>query len=166
MGRGWKRTETCSVPRQSLTRQELYKISKRLFIVEDFHAKTERGVKQEIFAHFVLITLNRLFTNRADIELNSGQDSTSPSPHEASPDRKTNFKNAIHVLERGLEELLVLHERMKGVVQRVFRTILARHQRLRPKRSFIRRSMRPETKWHPSKEKKQAQKAAASAALA
>ena len=35
--------------------EELYKISKRVFVIEDFHAKTERGVKQELFAHFVLI---------------------------------------------------------------------------------------------------------------
>ncbi|MFB3126374.1 MAG: IS4 family transposase, partial [Candidatus Acidiferrales bacterium] len=41
--------------------EELYKVSKRLFTIEDFHAKTERGVKQELFAHFVLITMNRLF---------------------------------------------------------------------------------------------------------
>jgi hypothetical protein len=117
-------------------------------------------VKQELFAHFVLITLNRLFANRADLELNSGQRSPS-GPNEASPQHKTNFKNAIHVLERGLEELLLLQERMKGVVQRVFRTVLARHQRVRPNRSYVRRSMRPATKWKLSKEKKQAQKAAA-----
>jgi hypothetical protein len=144
--------------------EELYKVSKRIFIIEDFHAKTERGVKQEIFAHFVLVTLNRLFANRADVDLNPGGASTSPSPGHASPDRQTNFKNCIHVLDRGLEELLLLHERIRDVVQRLFRTILARHQRVRPNRSFIRRSMRPETKWHPSKEKKMAQKAQKAAA--
>jgi len=140
--------------------EELYKISKRLFVVEDFHAKTERGVKQELFAHFVLITLNRLFTNRADIELNPRRGSPS-TPDENVPQRKSNFKNAIHVLERGLEELLLLHEKMKGVVQRVFLTVLARHQRVRPNRSYARRSMRPHTKWTLTKEKRQAQKAAA-----
>jgi len=140
--------------------EELYKVSKCLFVVEDFHAKTERGVKQELFAHFVLITLNRLFTNRADLELNPGQRSPS-GPDEAAPPRKTNFKNAIHVLERSLEELLLLQQQMKDVVQRVFSTILARHQRVRPNRSYVRRSMRPHTKWKLSKEKKRAQKAAA-----
>jgi Domain of unknown function (DUF4338)/Transposase DDE domain len=139
--------------------EELYKVSKRIFIIEDFHSKTERGVKQEIFAHFVLITLNRLFANRADIELNSDPASTCQSPGSAPPNRKTNFKNCIHVLERGIEELLFLQKRIRSVVQRVFRTILARHHRVRPNRSFLRRSMRTETKWHPSKEKKQAQKA-------
>ena len=58
--------------------EELYKVSKRIFIIEDFHAKTERGVKQEIFAHFVLVTLNRLFANRADVELNPDGASTAP----------------------------------------------------------------------------------------
>jgi hypothetical protein len=140
--------------------EELYKISKCLFVVEDFHARTERGVKQELFAHFVLITLNRLFTNRTDLELNPVQRSPS-GPDEASPQRKTNFKNAIHVLERGLEELLLLHDQMKDVVQRVFLAILARHQRVRPNRSHVRRSMRPQTKWKLSKEKKRAQEAAA-----
>ena len=50
--------------------EELYKVSKRIFIIEDFHAKSERGVKQEIFAHFVLITMNRIFANQADADLN------------------------------------------------------------------------------------------------
>lgn len=143
--------------------EELYKISKRLFVVEDFHAKTERGVKQELFAHFVLITLNRLFTNRADLELNSDRRSTSFGPDEAAPNPdiiKTNFKNALHVLDRGLEELLLLRKRMIGVVQRVFRRILARHQRVRPNRSYPRRSLRPRTKWAPTKDKRRAQKAA------
>jgi len=80
--------------------EELYKVSKRIFIIEDFHAKTESGVKQEIFAHFVLVTLNRLFANRADIDLNAGPASNSQSPNPASPVHQTNFKNCIHVLER------------------------------------------------------------------
>lgn len=143
--------------------EELYKVSKRIFVIEDFHSKTERGVKQEIFAHFVLVTLNRLFANRTDIELNAGSASTTSTfqcPGPALPVRQTNFKNCIHVLERGLEELLLLHQRIRGVVQQIFTTILGRHQRVRPNRSFIRRSLRPETKWRSSNEKKQSQKAA------
>jgi hypothetical protein len=144
--------------------EELYKVSKRIFVIEDFHSKTERGVKQEIFAHFVLVTLNRLFANRADIELNAGPASTastSQSPGPATPVRQTNFKNCIHVLERGLEELLLLHQRIRGAIQRIFTTILGRNQRIRPNRSFLRHSRRPETKWRSSNEKKQqSQKAA------
>jgi hypothetical protein len=151
--------------------EELYKVSKRVFVVEDFHARTERGVKQEIFAHFVLVTMNRLFANRADTELNPGQTPSTVEPRDPSNGapssatvvgRKTNFKNCIRVLERSLEELLLLHQRVKGVVQRAFRAIVARHQRIRPNRSYPRRSMRPETKWH----RKRTQKVTASLAPA
>ena len=31
--------------------------------VDNFHGQSERGVKQELYAHFVLIALTRLFTN-------------------------------------------------------------------------------------------------------
>jgi len=153
--------------------EELYKVSKRIFVVEDIHARTERGVKQELFAHFVLVTMNRLFANRADAELNPSEPSTSkalrnaPSdvaPTAALPDRKTNFKNCIHVFERSLEELLLLHERIQGAVQRAFCAIVAQHQRIRPNRSYPRRSMRPQTKWRPSKEKKRAHKSTAAPA--
>ena len=144
--------------------EELYKVSKRVFNIEDFHGKTERGVKQEIFAHFVLITLNRLFANRADIELNSEGTSNPQSSGPGPVGRKTNFKNCIHVLEQGLEELLLFQRRITDVVQRLFRTIVGRYQRVRPNRSFIPRSMKPETKWQPSKEKRQAQKAQKAAA--
>src|SRR5690606_10712197 len=151
--------------------EELYKISKCLFVVEDFHAKNERGVKQELFAHFVLITLSRLFTNRADLELNRADLELNPDPRSpsalieaTSPARKSNFKNAIHVLERGLEELLLLHQQMKGVVQRVFRAVLSRRQGVRSNRHYVRRSMRPHTRWTMAKEKRQAKQAAAAPA--
>jgi hypothetical protein len=151
--------------------EELYKVSKRIIVVEDFHAKTERGVKQELFAHFVLITMNRLFANRADSELNPSEPSTCADLRDSSsgtastaPGRKTNFKNCVHVLERSLEELLLLHVRMKSAVQRAFHAIIGQHQRIRPNRSYPRRSMRPETRWRPSKDKKPPQKAIASPA--
>ncbi|OFV88276.1 MAG: hypothetical protein A3J75_01020 [Acidobacteria bacterium RBG_16_68_9] len=153
--------------------EELYKVSKRVFVVEDFHARTERGVKQELFAHFVLVTMNRLFANRADTDLNSTQTSALLNPHDSSnpapstatvQGRKTNFKNCVRVLERGLEELLLLHRHIKDAVQRTFRLIVGRHQRIRPNRSYLRKSMRPETKWHPSKESKQKKRTQSAAA--
>lgn len=148
--------------------EELYKVSKRVIGLEDFHAKTERGVKQEVFAHFVLITLNRLFANQADVELHSrGPSSPASSPPGLRPDTpaQTNFKNCVHVLDRGLEEILLLHHRIDTVIQRILPTISARHQRPRPNRSFSRRSLRPHTKWHPSKEKTMPQKARAATAI-
>lgn len=41
--------------------EELYKISKEFINVEDFHGKTERGIKQELYAHVLLINITRIF---------------------------------------------------------------------------------------------------------
>lgn len=143
--------------------EELYKVSKRIFNIEDFHGKSERGVKQEIFAHFSLITMNRIFANQADIDLNIPQSSLNPSDglncSEKSPGNhqmsriKTNFKNCIHVFTRSIEELLLLQNKMKTAVERTFLFIIGRNQKERPGRSYPRKSMRPPTKWKPSKKK-------------
>jgi len=143
--------------------EELYKVSKRIFIIEDFHAKSERGVKQEIFAHFALITMNRIFANQADIDLNRPSNSIVQSEvltcSELAPGNnkmsriKTNFKNCIHVFTRGIEELLLLQNKLKAAVERTFNFIIGRHQKERPGRSYPRISMLPRTKFKPTKKK-------------
>ncbi len=144
--------------------EELYKVSKRIFMIEDFHARTERGVKQELFAHFVLITMNQLFANRADGELNPEAPATrSTLPSELTTPEpipnvlrrlKTNVKHSLHVVTRSLEELLLLHGQMKTVVHRIFASIVRQYQRVRPGRSYARTSMKPESKWRPTNKKK------------
>lgn len=141
--------------------EELYKTSKQIIDVEDFHAKTERGVKQEVFAQFVLITMNRLFSNRADIQLNADDPSDrseecpgqKPS-NQTKARRQTNFKNCIHVLSRSLEQLLLLETNMRSIVQHAFDAIIGQYQRVRPNRSYPRQSLRPDPRWRTSKEKK------------
>lgn len=154
--------------------EELYKVSKRLFLIEDFHAKTERGVKQELFAHFVLITLNRLFANRADRTLNPEAPSSEPMAPPGSSTAgagtgamrtlKTNFTHCIHVFARSLEDLLLLHGRMQTAVQRAFDSIVSQYQKVRPGRSYPRTSMKPESKWHPPKKHRQPKNPTASMA--
>lgn len=149
--------------------EELFKVCKRIFVIEDFHAQTERGVKQEIFAQFVLVTMNRIFTNQADIELNLsgttanqiGGDSTSGahSSNQSLSRLKTNFKNCIHVFTRSIEELLLLQTKMETVVARAFLFIVGRHQKNRPGRSYQRKSMRPVTKWRDRTKRKNSKKA-------
>ena len=144
--------------------EELYKISKRIFIIEDFHTKSERCVKQEIFAHFALITMNRIFANQADADLNQSNNSINPlvntTEHEPPSLNaqmrkiKTNFKNCIHVFARSIEELLLLQTKMNKAVERVYHFIIARNQKERPGRSYARKSMKPESKWRPTKKKK------------
>jgi len=148
--------------------EELYKVSKRVFVIEDFHAKSERGVKQELYAHFVLTTMSRLFANEADSQLNADNPRPSPEPTDDSPQPnttaqriQTNFKNCIQVVARSIEELLLIRDSVVGVVRRVFKLVIGRSQRERPGRSYPRTSMRPHTKWKPSKKDKKRDKNAA-----
>lgn len=148
--------------------EELYKVSKRIFIIEDFHAKSERGVKQEIFAHFALITMNRIFANQADADLNQSNNSINPVVNTTDHKRpslnaqlrkiKTNFKNCIHVFARSIEELLLLQTKMNTAVKRAYHFIIGRNQKERPGRSYVRKSMKPESKWRPTKKKKKKKK--------
>ena len=141
--------------------EELYKTSKQIIEVEDFHSKTERGVKQEVFAQFVLITMNRLFANRADVALNAddplGRSDECPdqAPGNGTKTRRQiNFKNCIHVLSRSLEELLLLEKSMRLIVQRAFDLIAGQYQRVRPGRSYPRQSLSPDSRWRPSNQKR------------
>ena len=134
--------------------EELYKISKQIFCIEDFHAKSERGVKQEIFAHFALITMNRIFANKADVDLNlpnylAADHKDSLQTHTL----KINFKNCIQVFSRSIEELFFLQTKIKKSVERVYKFIIGRNQKERPGRSYIRKSMKPVSKWRPPKKK-------------
>ena len=84
--------------------EELYKVSKRVIDVEDFHAKTERGVRQELFAHFVLITMSRIFANYSDDQLNSR--AVLPEKPPLSEKLQTNFKACVLAFTRNMETLL------------------------------------------------------------
>jgi hypothetical protein len=143
--------------------EELYKISKRLFIIEDFHAQTERGVKQEIFAHFALINMNRIFANQADIDLNATHNSEGPLEKQSDAYQssstlqmkriKTNFKNCIQAFTRSIEELLLFHAKIRKVVEHVYEYVIGHHQKQRPGRFYPRKSSRPIAKWHASNNK-------------
>jgi len=160
--------------------EELYKISKRIIDVEDFHAKSERGVKQEVFAHFTLITMSRLFANQADSDLNTNDASGGSGVDKSAPDEstkatpikdklRTNFKNCIHVVARNLEHLLLVRDRVAATVAKVFKLVAGQYQRVRPGRSNPRKSMRPDPRWRPGKKKskkKTGKKAVATAGAA
>jgi hypothetical protein len=66
---------------------------------------------------------------------------------------KINFKNCVNVFTRSLEELLLLQTKMDAAVERAYHFIIGRNQKERPGRSYVRKSMRPESKWRPTKKK-------------
>ena len=121
--------------------EELYKISKQLLTVEEFHGQTERTVQQELFAHFSLIALARLFTNRSE-------ESFRADP--GKPVMQANFKSSLRTVARHLEGLFLEHAAMLGkTVERILAGIAACRQR--PNRSFPRLSRKPASKWRSSK---------------
>ena len=127
--------------------EELYKISKQLVNVDDFHAHTERGVKQELFAHFVLLTLNRILANHAEAGLNANR---SPAP--GAPRFKVNLKNALVTMARHMEELLLKTSQLTyETLNTVIDALGFCRQKTRPGRKFPRVSMKPAGKWRTSK---------------
>ncbi len=119
--------------------EEMYKISKSWLSIEQFHAKSERGVKQELYAHFVLITLTRIFTNYSE-------DRIQGAPEE---DRKqVNFKHALKVMARSLEQLVLRQaELIASTVNAIVSSISRQRQKQRPDRSYARQSKQPRNKW-------------------
>ena len=132
--------------------EELYKISKVLIDVEDFHAQTVRGVKQELFAHFVIITLCRIFSNQTDdiLLLRQNIDSTKKI--------QTNFKNCLITVARNIEGLFLKQiTHIKSTLTSITNSIMTCFQKERPNRSYVRKSNKVIKKWRPGKTKKSAQ---------
>lgn len=145
--------------------EELYKISKKIVDIEEFHSKTERGVKQEIYAHLLLINLSRFFEFDA-------QDSLPPMKQEDKEKCSEvnflkffnptsmfniNFKNCIMVVGRYIENIFLgTYEEIKDWTNKVSHMILRIRQKIRPGRSFPRQSFKPQRSW-----KKREQKACA-----
>ena len=127
--------------------EELYKISKQLIAVEEFHGQAERGVKQELFAHFVLLTLNRILTNHADAGLNAAVKSPENAPH-----FQVNIKNALVTMARHLEALFLKQARLTyETLNTMIYALGCCRQKTRPGRKYPRASMKPVGKWRPSK---------------
>jgi hypothetical protein len=140
--------------------EELYKISKEFIDVEDFHGKTERGVKQELYAHVLLINMARLFESEANKQLPppSGGDNKEKNlaikgSHwqglfDEIQKLKVNFKNCLLVISRFIEKLVLSGEEEKSGWLSIMLTSISRvRQKIRPGRYFPRRSRKPYTKW-------------------
>jgi len=86
--------------------EELYKISKQLIEVDDFHGRCERTVKQELFAHFVLITMSRLCSDTSENLLYSLLNINADEKETVEQEIQVNFKNTLTSVARHLEEIL------------------------------------------------------------
>ena len=121
--------------------EELYKVSKKVIAVDEFHAQTGRGVRQELYAHFNLVAMTRILSGPGD-ELLADMRGEDSEPQVA------NFKNAVAMVAMGIEELFLAQaSAIAEAVKRLADGILRVRARLRPGRSYPRKSMRPADKW-------------------
>lgn len=138
--------------------EELYKISKEFIDIEDFHGKSERGVKQEVYAHMLLINLARIFEIETDKQLpppiSKKQDQEKYSDLKKSywqnfcgkiKNMKINFKNCLSVVGRNLEKLLLPFNNY--FLDNILNSISRVRQKIRPGRCFLRQSRKPYNKW-------------------
>jgi hypothetical protein len=112
--------------------------------VEDFHGQSELAVKQELFAHFVLMTLTRFFSNHGEEGFNCH--------NRESKDReiKANFKNCLTTMGRNIEGLILYQTTLvRATINTVIVSIVSCRQKLRPNRSHDRHPRKPIGKWKP-----------------
>jgi hypothetical protein len=143
--------------------EELYKISKQLVEVDDFHGQSERAVKQEIFAHFVLITMSRLCASASEALLNSllnlGEISEEESEYEDKGEVEgkakikqriqVNFKNTLTAVSRQLEEILYAPSiYLNQIMSDLVRSIARHYFKTRDGRHYTRESKQPAKQWN------------------
>lgn len=137
--------------------EELYKISKNWIEVEDFHSQTERGIKQELYGHVLLINIARIFELDAkNIPPCGGQTDDESLPMveassallQPSASFKINFKNCLAVVGRHLENLILAPKRtIKTWLYKTMHTVSKVKQRIRIGRSYPRISFKPRNRW-------------------
>ncbi|MCY4242814.1 MAG: DUF4338 domain-containing protein [Rhodobacter sp.] len=110
-------------------------------VIERFHARSERGVRQEPCAAFVPLTLARRFSSRCDADLNAGGEGDLPA-------MRSNFLNGPRLVGRGTGALFMRRAgAVRDSVARIMAGLSRRVQRERPGRGYPRRSMRSGSKW-------------------
>lgn len=150
----YHKTALCDLYHSRWGIEELYKISKVLVNVEDFHAQSERGVKQELFAHFVLITLNRIFANHAEGEINERSVTLTNDGVLSKTLFRINIKNSLVTMARNLELLFLQQAKLVAqTINNMINAISFCRQVERPNRKYARLSRKPVKKWNSSKSK-------------
>jgi hypothetical protein len=145
--------------------EELYKISKSFIDIEDFHSKSERGVKQECYAHMLLINISRIFESETNKQLpppsppkDGKVESLSNKNNSYWQDLcgeitryKVNFKNCLLVVGRNLEKLFFpIDTETFDCLANILISISRVRQKIRPGRHTPRQSRKPMNKWQSS----------------
>ncbi len=128
--------------------ETLYGRVKNLLSLERFHAKTANGVRQEIFANLLVLSLTALVVLAAGRKLKLDPECAVPS-----------FKNASSVVQRHLLKAILSGGRLtKRRSRQIAKTLMDEASRViwkkQPGRHYPRISKRPISSWNLSKAKK------------
>ncbi len=140
--------------------EELYKIS---INVDDFHGKSERTIKQEIYTHVLLINIARMFDLEANkhVPPKNKRTKSNKSTQEEIINKnywqeffggiektKINFKNCLLVINRFIEFLLLsVQEKIRMTLLEILISISRVRQKIRVGRHYPRISHKPHNKW-------------------
>ncbi|WP_341754885.1 transposase [Candidatus Tisiphia endosymbiont of Dioctria rufipes] len=136
--------------------EELYKISKLFVNIEEFHGKTARGVKQELYAHLLLINLARFFEFEAKNLLPPYEKNESDAKNALDSNNifnpitmlNINFKNCLLIVARYLENVILEGWELLGEwLPKITSSISRIRQKIRPNRHYPRISHKPADKW-------------------
>lgn len=126
--------------------EEMFKTAKQSLAVERFHARNERGVKQDLFAHFVLIALMRLFTGHGEAGLERLRQEA------GGPRQAINFRHVFARVGHALAGLLLLQAEARArILNKLHEGLVTVRAALRSGRAYPRRSRKPIGKWKPEK---------------
>ncbi len=121
------------------------KISTKLLRVESSRGRSEQTVKQELYAHFTLIVMARLFASHSERHFESQGGEAGRAP------LRVNSNHSLGAVERKLEGLLLQAPQLRDTLNRVLEHGARSPQREWPGRSFPRRSRHPSSKWRNGK---------------
>lgn len=152
--------------------EEMLKVSKLITGVTDFHSKTERGIRQELYAHFVIITLLKIVESQAHHKIEkkmsdkkiapkrlrrltntvterASKKSTAESNLEGKRGIQMNRKTIFLLISWSLEKLVYWEpsEFIRDTVDYMVESAEKIYQWFRPKRAYPRKSKTPPSKW-------------------
>lgn len=144
--------------------EELYKISKVLINIEEFHSTTDRGIKQELYAHALLINIARIIEAEASRQTPPPDQSNDHQQNKKQETKanywqafcgqvqtlKISFKNCLLVMTRFIEKLLMAPDEENNWRTKMVKSISRVRQKIRPGRHFLRDSKSPCRKWRSS----------------
>ena len=126
--------------------EELYKSYKHQLKATEFHGKTEAFIKQEIYAGFNIMTLNRIMANNIEEKFIENKTDLLQDPFQRK--RKVNFKNQLDNFYRIVEPVIAgNNETQKDVIaENILRSKHASYK-TRENRVYDRKSHRHINKW-------------------